>query len=170
MVSILAAHTAQASDTCQLEFDFQAGKDIGTITKDAMLTGAISFAVDREWQQGAETRSYFVNGTIDLSHETAGTVTGDAHIVHVVRAPHTWDYISIVARNVRGNLGGETRYFDPMVFTLADAPNTLTGFELPVSADAWNQLMRTQKFQVHTPDGNQIFFGKVSGLSGTCTR
>jgi hypothetical protein len=168
-LSLFAPSLTLASETCMLEFDFHAVNNIGTITTGDALKGKISFTVDRYWQQGSETRSYFTNGLMTLSDAQLGQVTGAVDIVSVVRAPHTWDYISMVANDVKGNLGGETRYYDPMIFTLADAPNTLTSFDLPKSTDHWNLLTKTQKFQFHTPDANQIFYGNVSTLRGECS-
>ena len=158
-----------ASETCTVEFDFRAVNEIGTIISGDHLKGAMTFTVDREWQQGPETRSYFANGPITLSGMGTGQVTGEVYVVHVVRTTHTWDYISIVAGKVKGNLGGEMRYHDPMVFTLADKPETLDSFELPTSTADWNRLSRTQKFQFHTPDANQIFYGTVSDVQGNCS-
>ena len=158
-----------ASETCTLEFDFRAVNGIGTIGPGDPLKGAMTFTVDREWQQGPETRSYYANGPITLSGMGTGKVTGEVYVIHVVRTTHTWDYISIVAGKVEGNLGGETRYHDPMVFTLADKPGTLESFELPTSTEDWNRLSRTQKFQFHTPDANQIFYGTISDVQGNCS-
>ena len=158
-----------ASEKCTLEFEFRAVNEIGTIGPSDPLKGAMTFTVDREWQQGSETRSYYAKGSITLSGMGTGQVTGEVYVVHVVRTTHTWDYISIVAGKVHGDLGGETRYHDPMVFTLADKPGTLESFELPTSTEDWNHLSRTQKFQFHTPDANQIFYGTVTDVQGKCS-
>jgi hypothetical protein len=168
-LSVAAPSICFGSEACNLAFDFHAVNEIGTITSGDPLKGKITFTVDRHWQQGSETRSYFTNGLMTLSGANVGQVTGAVDIVSVVRAPHTWDYISMVANDVKGNLGGETRYYDPMIFTLADTPGSLESFDLPKTTDHWNLLTRTQKFQFHTPDANQIFYGTVSNLLGECS-
>jgi hypothetical protein len=165
--------TTLTAQTCTLNFEvsetissLDAPKDI--IKKGETLKGHISFTVRDNWQQGAETNSFFTDGLMQLTADDGGQLTGKVKTVHITRTTHTWDYISIIATRVKGHLAGQKLFFDPMVFTLADKPNTLTSFTLPSGQNDWSVLKRTKKIQFHVGDHNNIVIGKASALVGSC--
>ena len=133
------------------------------------LTGTVEFTVQSSWRQGSETVSYFSAGTMTVERAGQGAVTGRIGVVHVIRTPHTADYISIDATGAAGDLGGRLSYADPMLVTLYARPGTLPGSDLPRTEAEWNILAPRRDFQVHTPTAMTVFFGAVGPMSGGCS-
>ena len=156
------------AEHCTLTFSVAAENTIGTVNPSDALTGSIDFTVRSAWQQDAETVSYKTSGTLRLAAAGRGEVTGAIKVVHVVRTPYTADYISIDAVDVKGDLGGQERYADPMLVTLYAAPVTLTTSALPKTNADWNVLSKRRFFQVHTPTTMATFYGPITRISGNC--
>ena len=122
--------------TCKLAFDVTAEVAHGSVNPGDQLRGSIEFSTGEVWQAN-EARSFKARGKMVVSHPDHGAVSGDVWVVHVSRTPYFVDYISIDARDARGDLGGVELYFDPML-----SPST------PTAAD-W----RTLSYQGNRKDG-----------------
>lgn len=153
---------------CALTFDVVAGNALGSVKPGDRLKGGLSFATTSAWQQDVETKSYMSDGTIVVTHPNAGSVRAKVRVVHVVRTPYIADYISVDAHKAEGNLGGESRYEDPMLVTFYAPRLTLTTFDIPRTLDDWGQLSKRRVFQVHTPDAMATFYGDFENLGGGC--
>lgn len=164
----LPSHAVAEDFNCSLSFDVIAGNALGTIKPGERLKGRVAFKTVSAWQQDIETLSYKSDGRITVTHPTKGEVRATVRVVHVVRTPYIADYISIDAHLAEGNLGGETRYEDPMLITFYAPPVTLTTSGMPRTLADWNQLSKRRVFQVHTPDAMATFYGDFVNLAGGC--
>lgn len=154
--------------SCEISFNVTAGNNHGTIIPGDQLQGIVKFTTKSTWQQDVETASYFSSGEFIVKHPDHGQVKSEVRVVHVVRTPYIADYISIDAHLAEGNLGGQTRYEDPMLLTFYAKPGTLSSSRLPRDTAAWNQLSKRQVFQVHTPDAMSTFYGDFETIKGDC--
>ena len=153
---------------CAMTFDVIAGNALGSVKPGDRLKGRVDFKTKSAWQQDVETLSYASDGNIVITHPSEGTVRAKVRVVHVVRTPYIADYISMDAHLAEGNLGGETRYEDPMLVTFYAPPVTLTTSDIPRTLADWNQLSKRRVFQVHTPDAMATFYGDFENLAGGC--
>lgn len=153
--------------TCKLGFDVTAEIAHGTVAAGDELHGDVTFTTSDVWQKN-EARSFKAEGKMVLSHPDHGTVSGDVWVVHVSRTPYFVDYISVDARDAKGDLGGIEKYFDPMLVTVYTKGGGLTTFELPKQSRGWNALTSKRTFQVHTRTATQTFYGVVGRMEGQC--
>jgi len=167
-IAILSSAAVAADVHCDLTFDVISGNTLGTVKPGERLKGRVEFTTTSSWQQDIETLSYKSDGDIVVTHPSEGAVRAKVRVVHVVRTPYIADYISIDAHLAEGNLGGETRYEDPMLITFYAPPVTLSTSDIPKTMADWSQLSKRRVFQVHTPDAMATFYGDFENLGGGC--
>ena len=164
----LATASPALALSCRVDFTVTADSAIGTVAPDDTLTGLATWDTGDTLAQEGNGLSSYSSGTLSVTDASGGAVTARIDVVHATRTPYTADYVSINAIEAAGDLGGETRYEDPMLVTLYAAPGTLTGEGLPLTERQWKSLDKRRVFQVHTPDSNAIFTGQITDLTGTC--
>ncbi|RED14324.1 hypothetical protein [Pontivivens insulae] len=165
-ILLLAAGAAHAQD-CSLSFEMEAGNAIGTILPGTPLQGEATYTITGVWQERDTTTSYYSEGSMTVTAPDGSSVTADVTTVHVIRTPWTADYVSFDATDAAGDLGGESRYVDPMLLTLFGRPGVLKDFGMP-SGEDWEALDVRRTFQVHTPTTMEVFIGPVTAFEGTC--
>ncbi len=168
-LTVITKTGAIASDSCHLTFQVVADNAIGSIAAGDRLRGSVQFTISSARQSDEETFSYMTNGTMTLSAPGQGSVNGLVDVVHVVRSPYIADYIAIDATTVTGDLGGESRYVDPMLIRLYGPVETLTSYDLPTTNAEWNVLTQRRVFQVYAPTTADTFNGPIEQLTGTCS-
>lgn len=165
---LLVSLAAPARAECTLRVVIHLEAEHGTLARGAPLTAELRYSVTQEMRMGAEARAYLTDGQASITAADGTGLTGRLGVIHVVRAPHWADYVSFDIAGVAGDLGGITRYGDPMLLSFFAERGALSSFALPDGPDAWAQFDQRQSFQVHTPDGSWTLLGEISAPVGSC--
>ncbi len=164
----LATSDARANKGCNLNFTMVAENDVGSIKPGEKLSGSVFFEVISADFSDEETMSYATRGKLRVNAKDKGSVEADIRVVHVVRSPYVGDYISVDAWHSTGDLGGETRFEDPMLITFYADIGTLASYDIPRNVSDWAALSKRRTWQVHTPTTLETFYGPVVSLEGKC--
>ncbi|MEO0762843.1 MAG: hypothetical protein AAFZ09_13725 [Pseudomonadota bacterium] len=159
---------AALAQECSLTLTVQTEAPHGSLSEGTPLTAALTYTPTRAMRMGSEATAYLTEGQVEITAPDGTGLTGRLRVIHVVRAPHWADYLSFDIADVTGDLGGVTRYEDPMLLSFYAERGALTSFDLPVTQADLAQFGRRQTFQVHTPDTMWTLPGAVLRPVLTC--